>query len=86
MFVILRHVLQSFRPSVFWASVLVFTLLNAVENLIHYSIGRGGSDGYKIRMRLPSVSDGAKIVAVMSVFSLLQGAFTCALVGCQPST
>lgn len=82
MLVLLRHALSGRPTGVFWSSVLVFTVLNAVENLIHYSIGRGHAKK-SMDMRLPSVSDAAKMVGVMAVFSLLQGLFTCALVTCR---
>lgn len=83
MFVLLQHALSGRPTGVFWSSVLVFTVLNAVENLIHYSIGRGGSRKYSIDMRLPTVADASKMLGVMAAFALLQGLFTCALVTCR---
>lgn len=56
-------------------SMLVFGVLNLVENIIHYSIGRSyASEGFIFN--LPSWKDFVKIIIVMIVFGLAQGLIT----------
>ena len=64
------------------ASSIVFIVLNVIENIIHYNIGRSTSsdrpkgDGATALLHLPNVRDTVRIVVVMVVFALLQGVFT----------
>lgn len=68
---------------VFWVSFIVFAILNTVENLIHYSIGRDSDRrALSIRLQIPSVSDMLRIIGVMTVFALLQAALTCYFLRC----
>jgi hypothetical protein len=48
--------------------------VNLFENLIHYNIGKFSDRETKIE--LPSKKDWLKIIIVMVVFALLQGALT----------
>lgn len=56
-------------------SILVFGVLNVVENILHYNIGRNHN---KTMMELnsPSVEDFLKIVFVMVIFAVAQGFLT----------
>lgn len=60
------------------ASVIVFILLNLIENLIHFSIGRGdvGEKHYTIHLTAPTKLDWLRIVLIMIIFSLLQAFLT----------
>lgn len=65
------------KTRVFWVSALVFVILNTIENLLHYSIGRmKDRHSYQLRVELPSLHDLTKILFIMIVFATLQGAFT----------
>ncbi len=55
-------------------SFVVYILVNLVENLIHYNIGRYSNKETKIE--LPTRRDFVKIVLVMVVFATLQGVLT----------
>jgi len=55
-------------------SFFVYILVNLVENLIHYNIGRYSNQETKIE--LPTRRDFIKIVVVMIVFAALQGVLT----------
>jgi hypothetical protein len=72
--------------TIFAASVGVFLVLNIVENIVHYSIGRQSSVNPKDvssvnqkdtrRITLPTAYDFARIIVVMLLFAMLQGFFT----------
>ena len=55
-------------------SFCVYIIVNLFENLIHYNIGKFSDRETKIE--LPSKKDWLKIIIVMVVFALLQGALT----------
>ena len=57
-------------------SMLVFGVLNLIENMIHYSIGRSYKDNGKFLFNFPSGEDFIKIIIVMIVFGLAQGLIT----------
>lgn len=78
-----------FKPGtihIFVFSFLVFIVLNVVENVIHYNIGKfhdhgggaggggGGIAGYHFTN--PSNTDWVRIIVIMLVFAILQGVFT----------
>jgi len=80
-----------FKPGtihIFVFSFLVFIILNVVENVIHYNIGKfhdrgggggggnggGGVAGYHFTN--PSNTDWVRIIVIMLVFAILQGVFT----------
>lgn len=84
MFHTFKH-LQSFKlvSRVFWVSFIVFAILNTVENMIHYSIGRDNDrSSLAIKVQLPSMHDLARIVIVMVIFALLQAVLTCYFLRC----
>lgn len=63
----------------FFISSIVFIFINAIENIIHFSIGRDIHDKEKltnIKFILPNKYDVIKIIIVMIIFALLQGFFT----------
>jgi hypothetical protein len=59
-------------------SMIVFLILNFIENIIHFSIGRNtdSKDTANIKIELPETYDIIKIVFTMIVFSILQALFT----------
>ncbi len=72
-----------FKPGtihIFVFSFLVFIVLNVIENVIHYNIGKfhdrgeGGVAGYHFTN--PSNTDWVRIIVIMFVFAILQGVFT----------
>ena len=78
-----------FKPGtihIFIFSFLVFIVLNVVENVIHYNIGKfhdhgggagggnGGIAGYHFTN--PTNTDWVRIIVIMLVFAILQGVFT----------
>jgi hypothetical protein len=56
-------------------SMIVFGILNLIENMIHYNIGRSSSNN-NFTFNLPSWEDFVKIIGVMVVFGLAQGLVT----------
>jgi hypothetical protein len=52
----------------------VFAILNIVENVIHYNIGKTSNE--KLDITNPSKEDWKKILITMFIFALLQGALT----------
>ncbi len=76
---------QSKSWHVFLASFLVFSGLNLLENLVHYSIGReggGGGGGHDMvpALHLPDILDMTRILGVMFVFAVVNAAFMSFLV------
>lgn len=68
---------------VFVFSFLIFIVLNVIENVIHYNIGKfhnGGVNGVNYftgyHFTNPSRNDWVRIIVIMLVFAFLQGAFT----------
>jgi hypothetical protein len=80
-----------FKPAtlhIFVFSFLVFIVLNVIENVIHYNIGKyhepkmgGGNDNGSasvagFHFTNPSNNDWVRIVVIMFIFAVLQGCFT----------
>ena len=78
-----------FKPGtlhIFVFSFLVFIVLNIIENVIHYNIGKfhdvngnpikgtGAVAGFHFTN--PSEKDWVRIVVIMFIFAVLQGVFT----------
>ena len=67
---------------VFVFSFLIFIVLNVIENVIHYNIGKfhNGVNGVNYftgyHFTNPSRNDWVRIIVIMLVFAFLQGAFT----------
>lgn len=60
---------------VFLFSFLIFIVLNVIENVIHYNIGKF-HDSKTIHFTNPSNTDWVQIIIIMFVFAILQGVFT----------
>jgi uncharacterized protein YsxB (DUF464 family) len=56
-------------------SMLVFGVLNLIENMIHYNIGRSSDNNY-FTFNFPTINDLIKILFVMFIFGLAQGILT----------
>ena len=56
-------------------SFLVFIIINLVENLIHYNIGRHSNS--ELQFETPTTTDWWRIIIVMLIFAILQGTLTC---------
>lgn len=82
-----------FKPGtihIFVFSFLVFIVLNVIENVIHYNIGKyhegRGSNGKNdsngtvslagFHFTNPGYTDWVRIVVIMLIFAVLQGGFT----------
>jgi hypothetical protein len=66
---------------IFIISMAVYIVINLVENMIHYNIGRNFQieDVHDTKFITPSSVDITRIVSVMAVFAVLQGLFTAIL-------
>lgn len=64
--------------SVWWmmlSSFIVFIVLNLIENLIQYSIGRTTNEN-NIEWTSPTSKDWIRIILVMIIFAILQAVFS----------
>jgi len=61
---------------IFIASVVVFLILNTIENIIHYNIGKTSDKDTLFLLENPTSKDWIRIVLVMIIFAILQGSFT----------
>ena len=59
---------------IFLISFIVFAVLNIIENVVHYNIGKTSNE--KLEITNPSKKDWKKIVITMFIFALFQGALT----------
>ena len=65
--------LHNFRNAYFLSSFIVFIILNTVENLIHYNIGRISNDKEEdIKFYYPDKRDLYRIIIIMLIFAILQ--------------
>lgn len=58
----------------FIISFIIFALLNIIENVIHYNIGKTSNTDFTLTN--PTITDWKKIIITMIVFALLQGFLT----------
>jgi hypothetical protein len=78
-----------FKPGtlhIFAFSFLVFIVLNIIENVIHYNIGKfhdinsspinGNVSVAGFHLTNPSHTDWVRIIVIMFIFAVLQGFFT----------
>jgi hypothetical protein len=82
-----------FKPGtlhIFVFSFLVFIVLNIIENVIHYNIGKyhdsrvspinrngnGAGSLAGFHFTNPSYTDWVRIIVIMFIFAVLQGGFT----------
>jgi hypothetical protein len=61
---------------IFLISFIAFAILNILENIIHYNIGKMSNSSNKLEITNPSKEDWKKIIITMFIFALLQGALT----------
>jgi hypothetical protein len=77
---IFKKYFKSGTLHIFVFSFVVFIVLNILENVIHYNIGKfhdsnnGSVAGFHFTN--PSERDWARIVVIMLIFAVLQGIFT----------
>ena len=66
---------------IFLISMAVYIVINLVENMIHYNIGRNFEIEHihDTKFITPSSVDITRIISVMAVFAVLQGLFTAVL-------
>jgi hypothetical protein len=65
---------------IFVISVIIFVVLNIIENVIHYNIGRQhDKPASELSAYNPSSDDWVRIMIIMIIFALLQGVFTMVL-------
>ncbi len=70
------YVHRRLPSNIFMASFVAFIILNIIENYIHYNIGRNREKEEFISLSMPTKKDWMKIIIIMIVFAILQGAFT----------
>ena len=73
------YVHRSLPNKIFLSSFVAFVILNVIENVIHYNIGRNHDDPHFIKVSTPSKKDWYKIIVIMIIFAILQGVFTLVL-------
>lgn len=79
MYYLTRRLIQYYRSKmmhVFIISVLVYAVINMIENYIHYNIGRNKHDTTQFEFFSPSMKDWSQMAIIMIVFALLQGILT----------
>jgi len=54
------------------SSAIVFLIINAVENYIHYNIGRNHGRSKTYKLKTPTMGDFLSMGATMTVFAALQ--------------
>jgi hypothetical protein len=65
---------MSNSKTIFVAGFFAFIILNFIENIIHYSLGRSHQKTFTVK--LPSNGDFLKLTLIMFVFAILQGFLT----------
>lgn len=58
----------------FITSFIVFAIVNIIENVIHYNIGKTSNTEFEFSN--PTIIDWKKILFTMIIFALLQGLLT----------
>lgn len=58
----------------FIISFIVFAIVNIIENVIHYNIGKTSNTEFEFSN--PTMIDWKKIIVTMIIFALLQGILT----------
>lgn len=64
---------------IFIASFIAFILLNTIENILHYNIGRTTDKDTVFVFQNPTRKDWMRIVVVMIIFAILQALLTIAI-------
>jgi len=63
------------KRRVFIISFIVFVIINIIENLIHYNIGRNSSE-FISKFQNPNLTEWFNILSTMLVFAFLQASLT----------
>ncbi|NBV14805.1 MAG: hypothetical protein EBS07_12185 [Sphingobacteriia bacterium] len=63
------------KRRIFVISFIVFAILNIIENLIHFNIGRNSSE-FISHFDTPNHTEWFNIISTMFVFAFLQAALT----------
>jgi hypothetical protein len=63
------------KYKIFIVSFLVFAVINIIENLIHFNIGKHSQD-FIINFSIPSFYEWMNIISTMIIFALLQAILT----------
>ncbi len=58
----------------FIISFIIFAIVNIIENVIHYNIGKTSNTEFEFSN--PTIIDWKKIIFTMIIFALLQGILT----------
>lgn len=61
---------------IFIASISAFLILNSIENVLHYNIGRTSGEDEIFIPSVPTKKDCMRIFCIMMLFALLQGLLT----------
>lgn len=67
---------MSFGWKIFVASVIAFVILNTIENILHYNIGRSTNQDELPNLKNPTLKDWYRIIIIMFIFAILQGSLT----------
>jgi hypothetical protein len=59
-----------------FVSMIIFGILNIIENIIHYNIGINSGDDKIFKFIFPSRNDFKKIFIIMIIFGSIQGILT----------
>lgn len=62
--------------NIFLSSFIAFILLNTIENILHYNIGRTSNEDKIFDISLPTKMDTIRIFVIMIIFAGLQGLIT----------
>ena len=69
------YILNGADKHLIFVGIIVYIIVNSVENIVYYSIGRHtGEDS--IKLEIPVRKDLIKIVIVTLIFALFQGYLT----------
>jgi tetrahydromethanopterin S-methyltransferase subunit D len=60
----------------FIASFIAFIVLNTIENILHYNIGRTSNQDQVVVFKNPTYKDWIRIIIIMTVFAILQSCLT----------
>jgi hypothetical protein len=61
---------------IFIASISAFLILNSIENILHYNIGRTTDNDEIFIATVPTKKDCLRIFCIMIIFAILQGLLT----------
>lgn len=68
--------LSKTQKTFFFASFIAFIVLNTIENILHYNIGRTTNEDKVIIFQNPTHKDWIRIIIIMIIFAILQSCLT----------